>query len=725
MNDKFTLPTRLKDYRVLLALICLISTLALCWNVYNKEGWHIDEKWSYMYTNGSVLTANTGTGIEGGFNTWYSADVMREAFSVQDIERFNYSNITNYTDGASPPLYYLWLHTVGSFFPDYGGKWLGLIANIPFYLMTILSLFGICDIIFKSKKVALVICAYWALSLGGISAGMYFRFYCMLTGLTTLSMYAMTRLWFRERSDLKTYVLLAVSVLVAELVHYYYWPFILIAVLVFVLFDICYYKTLRKTAVKVFVSVASATLVLIILHPRPFLEFIGVDISNTLITGQSSVLSSSLLSPESFKHIVNELSTIIIRNFTSDQWFVFNNISIIITFILLIVVIIVIIYNILKRSADIDSKQTKIFDKRSVFWIVSLGCIALFQGMVVAVIDYDVAPHQTERYFWYLMPIIAVVLGAVCMKLYAVIVGKFEKSARIIIPVFSIIACLLSVKSAFGLEPWLLMRNNSMQLDSKYNDSYIFIAANNSIDRCGFTMPYPNFKEYYSLHLPAANIADRIVYEIEEHIPDGAQVIIADATYNEQNGVNSESALARFSERGYSVKVTGNYESTSSIPYELLQVTKTADVTNTFYVFDDDKQLPDSGVSFNYPSTPGMAGNYGVTGGYLDLDGAWITSYDIGLDLYGPYAQCREGVYNFTLHYEVLDNPDGLDIVGGFDICTAWGEKVPANIGMPADKTSVTLEHVAFDNPSEQFENRLWLKGAKLKIISFEIERVG
>lgn len=143
---------------------------------------------------------------------------------------------------------------------------------------------------------------------------------------------------------------------------------------------------------------------------------------------------------------------------------------------------------------------------------------------------------------------------------------------------------------------------------------------------------------------------------------------------------------------------------------------------------DNDKALPNSGKTYNYPYTTGVLHDWNVEDenqrGLLTDDGSFETSGIDGLALFGPYAQCKSGTYNFTLHYSVLENPNNAEIVGVFDITTGMGSTLVSHSDLPAGNSSVTLENISFETSTDTFEHRVWTtNGAKLKIIDIEIIR--
>jgi hypothetical protein len=135
--------------------------------------------------------------------------------------------------------------------------------------------------------------------------------------------------------------------------------------------------------------------------------------------------------------------------------------------------------------------------------------------------------------------------------------------------------------------------------------------------------------------------------------------------------------------------------------------------------FDFLNTLPDEKTVFNYPHTTGVF----VVNGEIRENGFYSNGVE-GHALYGPYASVKEGMFNFTLHYEVIEPLDD-NIVGWFDVSTKNGTNVIGSTAILADQSSVTLKNISFDELQDTFEHRVFLKQyIKIVIISIEIAKV-
>ena len=144
-----------KEHTLFLCVLGIIIILNLIWCV-KKSDMFIDEIYTYGLSN-SYYTPFIKDATENG--TLINARLTREDFmnylTVNKGEQFSFASVYyNQTQDAHPPLYYMFLHLISSFFPGSYSKWLGLSLNIVFYLITNLLLYQVARMILRSEKSA-------------------------------------------------------------------------------------------------------------------------------------------------------------------------------------------------------------------------------------------------------------------------------------------------------------------------------------------------------------------------------------------------------------------------------------------------------------------------------------------------------------------------------------------------------------------------------------------
>ena len=110
-----------KKSGIFVIILILIQILIMCFFSAKKEGYHLDEIYSYELSNSTAVNSNYYGAIETNdkFGTdWIFGDEIKSYFVADEWERFAYDSVlTNQEADVHPPLYYLIFHTICSFFP--------------------------------------------------------------------------------------------------------------------------------------------------------------------------------------------------------------------------------------------------------------------------------------------------------------------------------------------------------------------------------------------------------------------------------------------------------------------------------------------------------------------------------------------------------------------------------------------------------------------------------
>jgi len=234
----------------------------------NKLLVHLDEVYSYCLANTETrihLLPNGNTAIE--HLTVPSAHVYfpaKTAFSavtaVTPGKRFNYANVwRNQQMDTHPPVYYLILHTVCSFFPGNFSVWYAAVINIFFALLLLLLLSlllrGLTDDTFIQNSVLLAFVCCSAM----LNATAFLRMYILAMFLATLEAYLLIKQLDADITPAFCAKLFAVTYL-ATLTHYHCAVFILLISLVFGYLLLCAKKSkdlLRFSATQIVAGVCA------------------------------------------------------------------------------------------------------------------------------------------------------------------------------------------------------------------------------------------------------------------------------------------------------------------------------------------------------------------------------------------------------------------------------------------------------------------------------------
>lgn len=226
-----------KGFYFALVLLVLIQAGNIVYTFVNvKEGYHSDEAWSYGLANSyyrPFLHLPEGASYRDFYlelventNQWISGNLFKDYITVQPTERFAYGSVySNQVLDCHPPLYYMLLHTVCSFFPDQFSWWYGLALNLVFFLGTQVFLFLAAEKLSGSRAAAFLACVFYGGGQGVLCTFTYIRQYSLLTLLCVAFTYWGICLYrqYVEKAKFRKSTLAAagITALLAFLTHYY------------------------------------------------------------------------------------------------------------------------------------------------------------------------------------------------------------------------------------------------------------------------------------------------------------------------------------------------------------------------------------------------------------------------------------------------------------------------------------------------------------------------
>lgn len=221
-----------KKVPVILSLIIIIQLIITGYVFFNlKEGNHSDEIWSYglansyykpfVYLQPEVNIEKATAEDVDNIHQWISGDVFKDYITVQKSERFSYGSVySNQTYDHHPPLYYMLLHTVCSFFPDKFSFAYGFFLNCIFLIITQIYLFRLCRSITESDKASLLACLFYGASTGAMQTFIFIRQYSLLTMLGIIFLYY-SSLLYKDLSLKKQLPPVLISAFLMFSTHYY------------------------------------------------------------------------------------------------------------------------------------------------------------------------------------------------------------------------------------------------------------------------------------------------------------------------------------------------------------------------------------------------------------------------------------------------------------------------------------------------------------------------
>ena len=207
---------------IMLSAILIVELAVLLYFGFQKKGMHFDEFFSYFNTNNSF-------GREAYDRTWVSSDNIKKDFYVIPGEGFNYKWVaTLQSYDVHPPVYYILLHTICSFFPYVYSMWFGIGLNIFILMLCTVFLYLVAVRFTCDDLLAALILLSVILTPGFISNAMFIRMYALMTLWMVIQVYLHIRMSEYEDFSvipIKLPIISAIITLLGFLTHYFYLVF--------------------------------------------------------------------------------------------------------------------------------------------------------------------------------------------------------------------------------------------------------------------------------------------------------------------------------------------------------------------------------------------------------------------------------------------------------------------------------------------------------------------
>lgn len=531
-----------KAYLLLLLIIIVCNCLMLLIFA-GKKDFHIDEVWSYSLSNSYkkpfLYYWQIGTGEIGSetrnyklsegeenpilidkdnkfYEQWHSGEEFHNYLTVQEGERFNYSNVYyNQTCDVHPPLYYFLLHTVCSFFPDGFSKWYAAVINLFFYSLSLIALFFLGRQVFKSDKKALLAAAVWGLSRAGLSNAAFLRMYMVMAFFTILLAYFHMRLI--ENYKLKYVALIFAVNLAGFLTQYYFYIFsffITASVCIYLLFK----KRIKQLLIYAFTVLASVGAALLV-FPATLVHLTQGVYTDRTVDGLTGLFDRS------------NLLTYILQDYTG---LAYNGKTLLVDLLPVAVVAAALLYwlKFCKKETHRKEKITAVIGSIHADYTVLLIAMVI-SGIAIGKIS-PYMPYFNDRYVFALLPLFALPFVSIVCFFVKRAACRFKKekyafiSAAAVLMVFAVLSNTLNENRYFGKS------RNSSEIDSILAEAadggtFYYVAQREYMIHA-FSVMFKNSDKVY----PAHEFDDSLVKRIND------------------NEVNAEAAYILLEAVGYS-----------------------------------------------------------------------------------------------------------------------------------------------------------------------------
>lgn len=206
----------------LFVFMIVLQLLIIIYFGEQKEGLFVDEIWSFNLANHYYHPFLKSA--SDYFNRWLCQDDWVRTLAVSIEHRFNYDSIIyNLSQDVHPPLFFIALHTVCSFFPEQFSRWHGYALNMSFFVLTQVFLSLFIYEVTRDKTKALLVCMFYGFNWGVINTVLYIRAYMLMTLFGIASFYFHSILL---ETKIKNNTVLLISIYLITvcglLTHYYF-----------------------------------------------------------------------------------------------------------------------------------------------------------------------------------------------------------------------------------------------------------------------------------------------------------------------------------------------------------------------------------------------------------------------------------------------------------------------------------------------------------------------
>lgn len=214
-----------RKWLCVLTIIMMLQLFAASYFCIQKQGFHYDEYYSYY-------SSNVTYGLVPTDREWKDTAEIISEFQVLEGRGFQYGLVkTMQSFDVHPPLYYMLLHTVCSFFPGKFSKWFGLGINLALFVVAFWLIAYLSYHIFRKNKNAVIcVCLLFGFQPGVISGITFIRMYMLLTVWCLLITIWHLPFWEKKESlrnlSVKRRASLLLLVLLGFLTHYYFAVFL-------------------------------------------------------------------------------------------------------------------------------------------------------------------------------------------------------------------------------------------------------------------------------------------------------------------------------------------------------------------------------------------------------------------------------------------------------------------------------------------------------------------
>ena len=167
---------------ILVFILIILQTAFLFWAFsFIKKGYHSDEIWNYAFANSfetkELYASNSGESL---MNQWRDSDNFLKYISVEPEHRFEYGQVIKNTSmDQNPPLQYMILHTICSFFPGKFSRYFCFSINIFSFVISQIYLYLLSKKISNNTIVGFATVFLYGFGAGAMDITLFLRIYAL------------------------------------------------------------------------------------------------------------------------------------------------------------------------------------------------------------------------------------------------------------------------------------------------------------------------------------------------------------------------------------------------------------------------------------------------------------------------------------------------------------------------------------------------------------------
>lgn len=391
-----------------LFLVVLILQLlfAVFWCT-QKSGFFVDELWSYGLANSYYKPyVYVGSPVE---DSWFSGNYLDSYLTADAEHRFDYGSVFyNQQMDTHPPLFYMVLHTICSFFPETFSKWYGLVPNLVYFAaVSILVYLWAGKLFQRNHGFPLACMILWGFSVAAMSCVVFIRMYMLLTLWFTASLYLHTCMIIDNRQSLRRLAVLVILTFLGFFSHYYFAVLgaFLSAGYVFWLLFQKYWKRLWQYVTAMLLSLALVWLV----FPDTFIKILGLD-SNRGVQAYQNLRNTDTLPPRLGKYL----------KIINDELFAgFLPLFLVLTAIVFLCLTVLQLRRTRRKTVRRISSEKKSFAScpgTSAVLVITAAVVCLYLLLIALI-----APYQADRYIFCIFPAVSVLFAAGLFKVFSLL----------------------------------------------------------------------------------------------------------------------------------------------------------------------------------------------------------------------------------------------------------------------------------------------------------------